>query len=117
MTAAGRRRHGTLVILYLVLLVTSTIVRQSMSQPIRREAMRAVSLPEVNENSATAGRIKLAYVDTDPGSASLPGCDFAGEVRVPGLHFDHHHWGSALESFVCACKMSALSRAGNGNAS
>ena len=72
MTAVGRRRRRILLILYLILLVTSAIIRHLISQPILPERMRAVSLPEINKNRATAGRIKLAFADTDPDSASMP---------------------------------------------
>jgi pimeloyl-ACP methyl ester carboxylesterase len=72
MTAVGRRRRRILLIIYLSLLVTSAIVRRSISQPILADGMRAVSLPQVTQNRATAGRIKLAFVDTDPDSTSMP---------------------------------------------
>jgi len=72
MTAPGKRRRRILAGSYAVLWLASTVVRHKISPPTQPENMRVVSLLGVNENHTTADRIKLAFVDTDSESASIP---------------------------------------------
>jgi pimeloyl-ACP methyl ester carboxylesterase len=72
MTAPGKLLRRILAGSYAVLWLSSTIVRHMISPPALPENMRVVSLLGVNENHTTADRIKVAFVDTDSESKSIP---------------------------------------------
>jgi pimeloyl-ACP methyl ester carboxylesterase len=71
MTGVRRRRRIWLLV-YLVLLLTSTIVRHSIPPATLPDGMRTLSLRTVDNHLAASGQINLAFVDTAPDSMSMP---------------------------------------------
>ena len=67
-----RRRRRIWLLVYLVLLLTSTIVRHSIPPATLPDGMRTVSLRTVDSHLAASGQINLAFVDTAPDSTSMP---------------------------------------------
>ena len=72
MKKARSRRRRIWLLVYLALLLASTIVRHSIPPAALPQGMRTVSLRTVDNDQAAPGRIKLAFVDTAPDSTSMP---------------------------------------------
>ena len=56
----------------MVLLAVSAALRRSLSSSPLAPGMRVLTLPAVTATGPAAGEIRLAFVDTDPDSSSMP---------------------------------------------
>jgi len=72
MTDVRRRRLRVSLLVYLVLLLISTIVRRSVSHSAPVAGMRVLPVRAIALGRPASSEIELAFVDTAPGSHSIP---------------------------------------------